>query len=98
MSATALRARVLEAISELGYEPNLLAASLRRGSSRTVGFIVPDLRNQLFGSIVTAAQSELSTSGYAAVFTTSSSEAGRDAEMARLLTAPPGRCADRLAG
>lgn len=80
-----MRIRVLEAIAELGYEPNLLAASLRRGSSRTVGFIVPDLRNPLFGSIVTAAQDELSRHGYAAVITTSSSDAERDAEMARLL-------------
>ena len=76
---------MLAAIAELGYEPNLLAASLRRGSSRTVGFIVPDLRNPLFGSIVTAAQGELSRQGYAAVITTSSSDAERDAEMARLL-------------
>lgn len=80
-----MRSRVLEAIAELGYEPNLLAASLRRGTSRTVGFIVPDLRNPLFGSIVTAAQDELSRQGYAAVITTSSSDAERDAEMARLL-------------
>ena len=80
-----MRARVLEAIAELGYEPNLLAASLRRGTSRTIGFIVPDLRNPLFGSIVTAAQSELSRRGYAAVITTSNSDADRDAEMARLL-------------
>ena len=80
-----MRARVLDAIAELGYEPNLLAASLRRGSSRMIGFIVPDLRNPLFGSIVTAAQSELSQHGYAAVITTSSSDADRDADMARLL-------------
>ena len=80
-----MRARVLKAISELGYEPNLLAASLRRGSSRTIGFIVPDLRNPLFGSIVTAAQDELSRRDYAAVITTSSSDPDRDAEMARLL-------------
>ena len=76
---------MLEAIAELGYEPNLLAASLRRGTSRTVGFIVPDLRNPLFGSIVTAAQDKLSRQGYAAVITTSSSDADRDADMARLL-------------
>lgn len=80
-----MRSRVVEAIAELGYEPNLLAASLRRGSSRTIGFIVPDLRNPLFGSIVTAAQEELSQLGYAAVITTSSSDADRDAEVARLL-------------
>ena len=80
-----MRVRVMEAIAELGYEPNLLAASLRRGTSRTVGFIVPDLRNPLFGSIVTAAQDKLSRQGYAAVITTSSSDADRDADMARLL-------------
>ena len=80
-----MRARVLEAIAELGYEPNLLAAGLRRGSSRTIGFIVPDLRNPLFGSIVTAAHGVLSRRGYAAVITTSSSDADRDADMARLL-------------
>ena len=80
-----MRARVLEAITELGYEPNLLAAGLRRGSSRTVGFIVADLRNPLFAAIVTASQAELSRQGYAAVITTSSSDADRDAEMARLL-------------
>ena len=83
--STSMRARVLEAIAELGYEPNLLAASLRRGSSRTIGFIVPDLRNPLFGSIVTAAQEVLSRQGYAAVITTSISDAERDAEVARLL-------------
>jgi len=80
-----MRSRVLEAIAELGYEPNLLAAGLRRGSSRTIGFIVPDLRNPLFGSIVTAAQDVLSRLAYAAVITTSSSDADRDADMARLL-------------
>ena len=80
-----MRSRVLEAIAELGYEPNLLAAGLRTGSSRTIGFIVPDLRNPLFGSIVTAAQDVLSRLAYAAVITTSSSDADRDAEMARLL-------------
>lgn len=83
--SVSMRARVHQAIAELGYEPNLLAAGLRRGSSRTIGFIVPDLRNPLFGAIVTAAQGELARKGYAAVVTTSSSDADRDAEMARVL-------------
>ena len=80
-----MRIRVLEAIEELGYEPNLLAAGLRTGSTRTVGFIVADLRNPLYASIVTAAQRELARKGYAVVITTSDSEADRDKEMARVL-------------
>lgn len=80
-----MRARVHESITALGYEPNLLAAGLRRGSSRTVGFIVADLRNPLYSSIVTAAQRELGREGYAVVITSSDSEAERDEEMARVL-------------
>ncbi len=80
-----MRARVHESITALGYEPNLLAAGLRRGSSRTVGFIVADLRNPLYASIVTAAQRELGGAGYAVVITSSNSEAERDEEMARVL-------------
>ena len=80
-----MRVRVLESIAALGYEPNLMAAGLRRGSSRTVGFIVSDLRNPLFASIVTAAQGVLGLNGYAAVITNSDSDTDRDAEMARVL-------------
>ena len=35
-----MRNRVLDAVSALGYEPDLLAQSLRRGASMTVGFVV----------------------------------------------------------
>ena len=81
----AMQKRVLAAIEELGYEPNLLAAGLRKGNSQTVGFVVSDLHNPLFSSIVTAAQRVLARRSYAAVITTSDGEAGRDAEMAGVL-------------
>ncbi len=80
-----MRARVHESIKALGYEPNLLAAGLRRGTSRTVGFIVSDLSNPLYASIVTAAQRELGQEGYAVVVTTSDSHPDRDEELARTL-------------
>ena len=37
VSAT-MREHVLDAIAAVGYEPNLLASSLRRGSTKTIGF------------------------------------------------------------
>lgn len=80
-----MRTRVHESITALGYEPNLVAAGLRTGNTRTVGFIVADLRNPLYASIVTAAQRELASRGYAVVITTSDSEAERDEELARVL-------------
>ena len=35
-----MRLRVQKAVDDLGYEPDLLAQSLRRGATNTIGFIV----------------------------------------------------------
>ena len=40
--------RVREVIAELGYRPNLLARSLRRQETRTIGLVVPDNSNPFF--------------------------------------------------
>ena len=44
----ALKKRVTDAAKKLGFEPNLLASSLRSGSTRTVGFLVRDISSPLF--------------------------------------------------
>jgi LacI family transcriptional regulator len=46
-----LRERVLAAMQELGYQPNLLARSLRRGETHTLGMIVPDSANPFFAEV-----------------------------------------------
>jgi LacI family transcriptional regulator len=46
-----LRERVQLAMRELDYQPNLLAGSLRRQESFTVGLIVPDTSNAFFGEL-----------------------------------------------
>ena len=42
-----MRNRVLDAVAALGYEPDLLAQSLRRGATMTVGFVVGNISNPL---------------------------------------------------
>ena len=46
-----LRQRVQEAMNELGYRPNTLARSLRRGVTQTIGLILPDSSNPHFAEI-----------------------------------------------
>ena len=45
------RLRVMEAMVELGYQPNILARSLRRGETHTIGLILPDSANPFFAEI-----------------------------------------------
>jgi LacI family transcriptional regulator len=46
-----IRARVLSAMAELGYRPNAVARSLRRGRTHTLGLILPDSANPYFAEL-----------------------------------------------
>jgi LacI family transcriptional regulator len=60
-----MKERVEAAIQALGYEPNILAQNLRRGSTRTIGLLVPDISNPLFSELVFHMESMLNEAGYA---------------------------------
>jgi DNA-binding LacI/PurR family transcriptional regulator len=45
------RQRVLDAISKLGYQPNLSARSLRSGRTGVISLIIPDLTNAYFAEL-----------------------------------------------
>jgi LacI family transcriptional regulator len=79
-----MRTKVLAAVSELSYEPNLIASSLRRGSTMTVGFIVADISNPLFAEFSKGASTELDLAGYTMVLANSEFKKERDAQLARL--------------
>lgn len=67
----AMRERVLEAAKELGYEPDLLAQSLRRGKSMSVGYAVRDISNPLFAEMAKGAESHLRAAGYTSLLANS---------------------------
>lgn len=50
------RDKVMSAIAELGFSRNRMASALASGSTRTVGLVVPTLRNSLFVDIADGAQ------------------------------------------
>ena len=62
--SAAMRRRVRRAAAELGYEPNFLAQSLRRGTTNTVGFVIRDISNPFFAAIANGAESELRQHGF----------------------------------
>src|SRR5688572_31052012 len=58
------RQRVLEAIEELGYEPDARAQALRSGATKTIALIIPDLRNPHFCEYATGIEEAARAAGY----------------------------------
>ncbi|MGR6429813.1 LacI family DNA-binding transcriptional regulator [Rhizobium sp. PAMB 3174] len=52
----ALRDKVNEAISTLGYRPNVMARALRTSKTDVIGLIVPDITNPFFGQMAASAE------------------------------------------
>jgi LacI family transcriptional regulator len=81
------RARVEQAMRELGYAPNAAAQSMRTKVSRTIGFMVPDLTNYPNAAVAKAAEATLAAAGYYMLLTDSDHDPRREARFLRLLRA-----------
>lgn len=60
--------KIREAAKELNYNPNQIARSLRRGSTKTIGLIVADIANPFFGQLIRIIEDEAAKSGYTVIF------------------------------
>src|SRR6202795_3511111 len=59
-----LRDRVEETIRKLNYRPNLIARSLAKQKTHTIGMIVPDIANPFFPMVVRGAEDAAQRHGY----------------------------------
>jgi len=64
---TSTRARVVKAIEELKYHPNLHARNLAGGKSRTFGMIVSNMENPFFFDIYKTVENDAHLAGYEVV-------------------------------
>ena len=79
--------RVYQAIRQLGYTPDASARSFRTGKKKTIGFIVPDISNKFFGTIIESAENYLSAQGYHLIIANTKENMEREETNLRLLTA-----------
>lgn len=69
--------RIRDAVQRLGYEPNTFARSLRRGTSKTVGVVVPNLEFY-FGKACRAISDYFYSRGYATFLCESDNDAQKE--------------------
>ena len=65
------RARVLQRMKELNYQPNMLARALTSGQSLAVGLVVPDLVHPFFAELAKSLGGTLRESGFALMLASS---------------------------
>ncbi len=58
------RQEIIRVANELDYRPNLLAQSLNRGETHTIGVIIPDIQRPFFAGVVAGIQKVASEAGY----------------------------------
>ena len=79
--------KVYQAIAELGYTPDASARSFRTGKKKTVGFIVPDISNKFFSTMIESVENCLSAQGYHLIIANTKENMEREENNIRLLTA-----------
>jgi LacI family transcriptional regulator len=79
------RAKVKEAIEELGYYPNELARSLSRKTTATIGLITPSLTNPVYAEIAESLESVCSTEGYLVLLGATGRDPDKEKKLARIL-------------
>lgn len=81
----AMRERVLAAVQELGYTPDLLAQGLRSRTTLSIGFVAGDISNPVLAHIVKGAEVTLRRAGYSMLLTNSLVDADFDQQNISLL-------------
>ena len=79
--------KVYQAIAELGYTPDASARSFRTGKKKTIGFIVPDISNKFFATMIESVENCLSAHGYHLIIANTKEDMDREENNIRLLSA-----------
>jgi len=78
---------------ELSYVPNFFAKSLRQGSTKTIGLVLPDISNPFYGELCKTIQQTLFNAGYSTYIINSNDDKEQETSLMRGLIQ---RCIDGM--
>jgi LacI family transcriptional regulator, galactose operon repressor len=83
--SAALQRRVEAAIRQLNYRPNLLARSLAKQRTHTIGIVVPDIANPFFPLVVRGVEDIAQKAGYSTLLCNSDNQREKEEQYLELL-------------
>lgn len=81
----ALQERVRKAIGDVGYHPDAIARSLKKGSTQTLGLIISDIANPFFTALVRGIEDVANARGYAVILCNTDEDLEKERAYLRLL-------------
>ncbi|MYZ44567.1 LacI family DNA-binding transcriptional regulator [Achromobacter sp. KS-M25] len=78
-------ARILSVAHDAGFRPNRVGSSLRSGSTRTLGLVLPTLINPVFAECFEGAEARARSDGYSVMVTTTGYDRQRERDAVSLL-------------
>ncbi|MCF1716176.1 LacI family transcriptional regulator [Flavihumibacter sp. RY-1] len=82
--SASLRQEIKQLAEKMGYKPNLMAINLRRGSSHTIGLIIPEIASFFFPSLIKAVEEATHAKGYNLLVLHSNDSLDREIENAEI--------------
>ena len=84
--ADSTREKVQAAIQELNYNPDTMARIFKTGRTNLVGFVVPNISDPFFATLIEEVESVLSRQNYRLIVTNSHEDEQREIENLRFLS------------
>lgn len=84
--STTTKKRVLKAIDDLGYVPNLMASNLRKKSANLVALLLSDMSKPYFSNMISGFDKVLNESGYQTLIFSSNEDAEREQKLIRQIS------------
>lgn len=81
-----VKERVLQAISELNYQPNAVARSLKKQKTNMIGVVVADISNPFFMQIAKGIESIVSPERYNLIFCSTDENPSKEHTLLRLIS------------
>ena len=75
--------RILTLVEELHYQPNKIAQALKRGKSKTIGYLVPDISDPFYARIARLLEDFFSVEGYQLIMGSTSEDAKKEDKLLR---------------
>ena len=81
------RELVAKKAKEMGYQQNVIAASLRKGKSDTIGMVVPRINRHFFSNVISGVEEILNPAGYTLVIVQSGENFNKEQKAIDMLMA-----------